>query len=164
MFSTILNTWSKPSILLVMSANVSWGRFADCPSIQSSTKGHCGRWRTRDLGLMLGANLLRVSIKLSFRGRRSGGRSTETEIFLACPRRFLVPGSHLSRWARSKNRKMMPAFARWLSRWQAARYQVSASVTLRTYQANWIHLARMILSSSPAGPSMPWITIFHFRR
>ena len=164
MFSTILNTLSKPMIFLVMSANVSWGCFGDCQSIWSSTKGQCGRWRTRYLDLLLGANLLWVSIKLSFRGRRIGGRSTEMEIFLACPRRFLVPVSHLSRWARSRKRKMMPAFARWLSRWQAARCQVSASMTLRTSRANWIHFAQVIPSSSPAGPSMPWITIFHFRQ
>ena len=87
-----------------------------------------------------------------------------TKTFLVWPRRFFVPVSHLSRWARSTKRRMIPAFGLLLNRWQAARCQVAASSTLRTSCANWIQLARVVCSSSPAGPSIPWIIMFHFRR
>ena len=135
-FSVILKIWSKPMICLVIPASDSSGRFGACPSIFSSTKGHLGRYRTRDFDLMSGASLLRKSIRLSFRGRRIGGRSVNMEIFLGCPRRFFVPVSHLSRWARSRKRRIMPAFALWLRRWQAARCQEAASSTLRMSWAN----------------------------
>ena len=65
--SLILNKWSNPRTLWIMLVSVSSGRLGDCPSIFNSIKGHFGRYRTRDLAL--GDNLLRVSIKLSFRGR-----------------------------------------------------------------------------------------------
>ena len=88
-----------------------------------SSKGHCGRRRKRDFDLILGARLRRASIKLSFSGRRMGGRSTETEILLVWLRVCWVTVSHLSCWARSMKRRMMHAFVFRLSRWQAARGQ-----------------------------------------
>ena len=151
-----------PRTFFVIVINVSACCFGACPSIFSSTKGHLKRYRTQDLDLMSGD--LRDSIKVSFRGRSMGGRSGDNETFLVWPRRFFVPVSHLSRWTRSTKRRMIPAFDLWLNRWQAARCQVAASSTLRTSCANWIHLARVVCSSSPAGPSIPWIIMFHFRR
>ena len=79
-FSGILKIWSKPMICLVIPESDSSCRFGACPSIFSSTKGHLGRYRTRDFYLMSGASLLRKSIRLSFRGRRIGGRSVDMEI------------------------------------------------------------------------------------
>ena len=43
------------------------GRLGDWPSILSSTKGQCGKYLTRDLALMSGESLERVSMSSSIR-------------------------------------------------------------------------------------------------
>ena len=52
---------------------------------------------------MSGDNILKQSIKVSFRGRSMGGRSGDSETLLSWSRRFIVLVSQLSRWARSRH-------------------------------------------------------------
>ena len=96
---------------------------------------------------MSGANLLRESIKLSFKGVENWRGVRRYADLSGVPSEIFVPVSHLSRWARSRKRNIILAFALWLSLWQAARCQEAASSTLRTSWANWMHLAWVACSS-----------------
>ena len=43
-YITVQNTWPKPIILVLLPAMICWDRFGDGLSIQTSTKGHRGRY------------------------------------------------------------------------------------------------------------------------
>ena len=105
----------------------------------------------------------RISISSSFSGRMAGGRSGDMDTLREWFFRCLVPLTQLSRWARSTDLTMMPAFAFWDRRWQAAKAVASASGTFRTVFAMLTHAWR-VSAPSLAFPSIPWITGFHLRR
>ena len=152
------------SILEVTALREEEGLFGDCPSVRSSTKGQWGRNLNFDFCLVSLGSLERISISSSFSGRMTGGRSGDIDTLREWFFRCLVPLNQLSRWARSTNLTMMPAFAFWDRRWQAAKAVASASGTFRTVFAKLTHAWRVSAPSSLAFPSIPWITRFHLRR
>ena len=162
--STISKIGSTPRTFFTICRSSVLGLTVSRFSIFKSTNGQLRRYRTLDFDFTAGSRSRRFSISSSLRGRRGGGKSGESETFRDFPFKCFVPDSHRSRWERSQNRMMIPAFSLELKRWQAAIRVAFASLTFSSSLANFKHFSRVWRSSSLIGPSMPWRTKFHFRR
>ena len=155
---------SNSNMVLVMDLRSVFGLCGDCPWILSSMNGHWGMNRTRDFCFCWAGSWARLCICSSFKGRSTGCRSGQIDTFLGWFFRCFVPVSHWSLWARSTSRIMMPPLGFWDKRWHAEKRVASASSTFKTCFAKSLQVWRVVASSSPAPPSIPWITRFHCLR